>query len=146
MRFLEPANRHIDRVFIHSSATKAKMDIGRKEIDRWHRERGWSGIGYHLVIRRDGSTEIGRDVDTAGAHARGHNTGSIGVVMVGGLSDDGGPEANFTGAQFKTLRRVVDEMIATYPGVTVMGHRNVAPTACPSFDVLRWLKTGEVEP
>ena len=37
-------------IVIHCSATKPSMDIGAKEIDRWHRERGWLKIGYGKVI------------------------------------------------------------------------------------------------
>lgn len=144
--FLRKSKRKITRAFVHSSATKKSMNIGRDEIDRWHRERSppFREIGYHLVIRRDGTTELGRDIDKNGAHARGHNTGSIGIVMVGGLSDAHGPDANFTQAQFRTLTKVLDELEQTYPDIEILGHRDVAPTACPSFDVKYWRKTGEV--
>lgn len=144
MTYLRKSSRNINTAFVHSSATKASMNIGRDEIDRWHRARGFDEIGYQFVIRRDGSTELGRDVDKQGAHTRGHNRGSIGIVMVGGLSDAHGPEANFTKAQFKTLSKVLSELVATYPGLVIKGHRDVAPTACPSFDVQHWLATGEV--
>lgn len=146
MTYLRKSTRNIDTAFVHSSATKPSMNIGRDEIDEWHRERGFDEIGYQLVIRRDGSTEIGRDVDKNGAHTRGHNRGSIGIVMIGGLSDGGKAEANFTKAQFATLSKVLSELVATYPGLKIKGHRDVGPTACPSFDVQHWLKTGEVRP
>lgn len=143
-RYLRKSKRIIRRAFIHSSATKPSMDIGRDEIDDWHKQRGWSGIGYHLVIRRDGTHEIGRDVDVKGAHTGGHNHDSIGVVLVGGVSNSGKPEANFTDMQFRTLSRVVDELLVTYPGISILGHRDVAATSCPSFNAQRWIKTGEV--
>ena len=145
MTYLPKSTRKIHTAFVHSSATKASMNIGRDEIDRWHRDRGFDQIGYHLVIRRDGSTEIGRHININGAHVRGHNRGSIGIVMVGGLSDAHGPEANFTRAQFRTLAKVLSELVDTYPGLKIKGHRDVAPTACPSFDVQHWLKTGDVQ-
>lgn len=146
MRYLPVSTRPIDTAFIHSTATKRSMNIGRDEIDRWHRERSppFNEIGYHLVIRRDGSTEQGRSVHKVGAHTRGHNKHSIGIVMVGGLSDAHGPEANFTRAQFRTLKAVIAELKETYPGIAIKGHRDSAPTACPSFDVVHWLETGEV--
>ena len=49
-------------IIIHCSATKPSMDIGVKEINEWHLQRGWSGIGYHYVIRRNGDLETGRDL------------------------------------------------------------------------------------
>ena len=58
---------------VHCAATPPEMDIGAKEIDLWHRQRGWSGIGYHFVIRRDGRVEAGRPLDRPGAHAQGFN-------------------------------------------------------------------------
>ena len=63
-----------DYIVIHCSATKPSMDhVDAKEIDRWHRQRGWRKIGYHWVIRRDGIVEEGRELGEVGAHARGFN-------------------------------------------------------------------------
>lgn len=65
-------------------------------IDQWHRERGWSGCGYHFVITNgvlksgekylpfnDGLIQVGRDINKTGAHCKGHNTGSIGICLIG---------------------------------------------------------------
>lgn len=142
--YLRKSKRKINAVIVHSTATKASMRVTVADIDRWHRERGFSGVGYHLVIYRDGSAHIGRDIDKQGAHAYRHNRGSIGVVMVGGLSDTHGAEANFTRAQFRTLTKVLDEQEGYYPNVEIKGHRDTKATACPSFDVGHWRKTGEV--
>ncbi len=46
---------------VHCAATPAGMDIGVKEIDRWHRQRGFLKVGYDYVIRIDGTIELGRD-------------------------------------------------------------------------------------
>lgn len=72
-------------IIIHCSATPPSMDIGAKDIDRWHRAKGWLGIGYHYVIKRDGTVEMGRKLEDAGAHAEGHNHHSVGVCMIGGI-------------------------------------------------------------
>ena len=72
------------------------MDIGVKEIRKWHvDENKWSDIGYHDVIRRNGAIETGRPLEKPGAHAKGHNQNAIGICLVGGKADDGGPEFNF---------------------------------------------------
>ena len=63
--------RNIDSIIVHCSATKAGQDFTATDIDRWHRERGFNGIGYHYVIRLDGKLEKGRDVALAGAHCKG---------------------------------------------------------------------------
>ena len=145
MSYLPKSKRHIHTLVIHSTATKADRNVTAAEIDSWHKQRGWTGIGYHLVIRRDGSAELGRNIHKQGAHIAGHNRGTIGVVMVGGLSDSHAPEANFTKAQFKTLRHVLDEQISHYPDLKIIGHRDLKPTACPSFDVRHWLATGQLK-
>ena len=56
-------------IIIHCAATKPSMNVDAKVIDRWHREKGWLKIGYHYVICRDGTIEIGREEDAVGAQA-----------------------------------------------------------------------------
>ena len=65
--------RNIDSIIVHCSATKAGQDFTATDIDRWHRERGFNGIGYHYVIRLDGKLEKGRDVALPGAHSNLYN-------------------------------------------------------------------------
>jgi N-acetyl-anhydromuramyl-L-alanine amidase AmpD len=141
--------RAIDKIIIHCSATKPSMDIGYTEIKRWHTDpkpkgNGWSDIGYHDVIRRDGSVESGRRIELAGAHTVGQKAHSIGICMVGGIDDKGKPESNFTTGQWRSLRRLVKMYLAQYPKATVHGHREFAAKACPSFSVQEWLKNGMV--
>lgn len=132
--------RRIDKIIIHCAATRPSMDVGAKEIRNWHvKDNGWSDIGYHGVIRRDGTLESGRPMDQAGAHTTGHNANSIGICLVGGVKEDGKtPEANFTPEQWDTLARVVRDLVKKFPGATVHGHNEFAQKACPSFDVQKW--------
>ena len=132
-----------DYIVVHCSATKPSMDIGKKEIDRWHRERGFFKIGYHFVIRRDGTLETGRDLMDAGAHVQGINDRSIGICMVGGVSehDVNTAENNFTQAQFAALVTLLKQMKTKFPKAAIKGHNEFAKKACPSFDVQAWLKT-----
>ena len=76
--------RKIDSIIVHCSATKAGQDFTAADIDRWHRERGFNGIGYHYVIRLDGRLEKGREIDLAGAHCKGWNERSVGICYIGG--------------------------------------------------------------
>jgi hypothetical protein len=87
---------NIKYLIVHCSATSEKQDIGAKEIDSWHRAKGWSGIGYHFVIRRDGTIEQGRALHKYGAHAYGYNKVSLGICMIGGVAANGKAEDNFT--------------------------------------------------
>ena len=45
--------RQINYIIIHCSATKAGSDFHAKDIDKWHKEWGWDGIGYHKVVTKD---------------------------------------------------------------------------------------------
>ncbi len=132
--------RFVDTLIIHCAATPPSMDIGAKEIDRWHKEQGWSEIGYHFVIRRDGTIEKGRPLENIGAHVRGHNKGSIGVCLVGGVDEKGKAKSNFTGPQWLSLERILYQFKAEYPEGKVFGHNDFDKgKACPSFSVKKWL-------
>lgn len=135
--------RDINKIIIHCSATKPSMDVTAADIKRWHTDpkpkgNGWSDIGYHDVIRRDGAVEEGRPLEIAGAHTSGHNHDSIGICMVGGIDNVGKPENNFTAAQWTSLRRLVRMYLSQHKKATVHGHNEFAAKACPSFDVQAW--------
>lgn len=77
--------RPVTLLIIHCTATPAGREVSRAEVDRWHRQRGWNGIGYHYLIHLDGSIEQGRPEERMGAHCKGYNACSIGICYVGGL-------------------------------------------------------------
>ena len=132
--------KSVDYLVVHCSATTPSMDIGKEEIDRWHRKRKMLMIGYHYVIRRDGVLEEGRELDEMGAHVRGWNDVSIGICMAGGIDENGRPENNYTEEQFACLRSVLYYLHNKNPKAIIQGHRdfpNVAK-ACPCFDVKTW--------
>jgi hypothetical protein len=134
-----------EAIFVHCSATKASMDIGVREISQWHREQGWLAIGYHFVIRRDGTIEKGRPVDVVGSHVKNWNSKSVGVCLVGGIDDSGRYEANFTPAQMESLDHLLWELKTTlYPYAEIKAHHDVSAKGCPSFNLSHWLKTGEL--
>lgn len=131
--------KNIRKIFIHCSATKEGQDFDAATIKKWHLNQGWSDIGYHYVIQLDGTIERGRPESKVGSHVRGHNTGSIGVVYVGGVDKDMKPKDTRTEAQLKAMARLVGDLVKAYPGARVLGHRDApAAKACPSFDVKTW--------
>lgn len=142
--------REITSIIVHCSATRPDMDIGVDEIRKWHTDpkpkgRGWSDIGYHYVIRRDGQIETGRPLQRPGAHAYGHNAHSIGVCLVGGVDGKGQPRKNFTPSQLRALRGHIQYHYDNYSSITtVLGHRDLPGVrkACPCFDVRTWLWRG----
>lgn len=126
--------RKITEIIVHCSATPAGRDVTAAEIDRWHRTRGFSRIGYHYVVRLDGTVERGRDEKMAGGHCLGHNTRSIGVCYAGGLDDNGEPADTRTPQQKQALRELLKTLLERYPGAKIHGHRDFAAKACPCFD------------
>lgn len=136
------SEREIDLGIIHCADTPADMDIGAAEIRDWHKARGWRDIGYHFVIRRDGTIEKGRDIDgdgdvfdEIGAHAKGFNKNSIGICLVGGM---GG--FNFTSEQMKSLDKTMFIVDNVYPEIEWCGHCDLpgVDKKCPQFDVKSW--------
>jgi hypothetical protein len=132
-----------DTIVVHCSATPPTADIGRREIDQWHRAKSWLKIGYHVVIRRDGTIEWGRKLTEVGAHVEGHNSHTVGVCMVGGVNAAGKAENNFTPEQFDALEVVLLGLQCKLQGVRrICGHRDFPDVKkdCPSFDVAEFCK------
>lgn len=123
--------RDIDTIVVHHSDS----NYGNvKTIAEWHKEKGINQIGYHFVILRDGTVEHGRPITMVGAHARGHNVGSIGICLIGRLH-----VGQMTGSQSAALRSLIQKLLLQYPAVTrIVGHRDLMPTECPGFDVAEW--------
>lgn len=131
-------------IVVHCAATPPSLDVDAKMIDRWHRAKGWNGLGYARVIKRDGTIEQGRPDNAVGAHVEGFNTSSVGICLAGGVAADGKtPENNFTPDQFMSLLVVLKELTEAYPKAEVQGHRDFpgVKKACPSFDVKTWWAT-----
>jgi len=130
--------RHIDEIIVHCSATRAGADFSASDIDRWHRLRGWNGIGYHYVVRLDGTVEQGRPLEKPGAHCAGHNNRSVGVCYIGGVMSDGvTPDDTRTPAQRTSLLKILKQLRRQFPGARIRSHRDFAAKACPSFDATK---------
>lgn len=132
---------NIKKLIIHCSYTPPSMDIGADTIRDWHKNgNGWSDIGYHYVIRRDGSIEKGRQDSVAGAHARGHNSNSLGICLVGGKKPNKDePDFNYTAIQLDSLQVLVNDLCVKYGVDEVIGHNEVdSGKTCPNFDVQSW--------
>jgi len=126
-------NRTIRKIIVHCTATEEGRDFHADDVNRWHKYRGFSKIGYHWLVCIDGSIEQGRDEEEQGAHTKGQNAHSIGVCYVGGLRG-GKPCDTRTTAQKEALGRLIAGLKRRYPGATVHGHREFAAKACPCFD------------
>ena len=135
--------RLITLIVIHCSAVKPDQMSSVAQIDTWHHDRGYKfGVGYHYVIRRDGSREAGRPEWMVGAHCVNHNKYSIGVCYEGGLDARGQPADTRTAAQKATLRQLLTDLHRRYPRAVIVGHHDLNPQKdCPCIkDVAREYK------
>lgn len=158
--------RSINGIIIHCSATPNGKPFTEEDIDRWHDERGFArrgywrmkfnqmlcAIGYHYVVRIDGTVATGRHEDEVGAHAGGFNARTIGVCLIG--TDGYSPE------QWSSLAGLIDGLRSRYPEAKVIGHRDLSPDLngngvvepdewvkiCPGFDVKSWLVNTKIAP
>lgn len=134
---------------IHCAATPEGRDVKAHQIIAWNRAR-FGQPSYHWVVELDGKRVRTLPDSTRGAHVGGKNTGNIGICYVGGVAKDGKTVKDTrTEAQKESLKRLVEEYRALYPGIKVMGHRDWSPDknkdgkitsdewikGCPSFDV-----------
>ena len=143
--------RTITLIIIHCSAVRPDQTSSADDIEKWHKDRGFKCIGYHYVIRRDGSIEKGRPEWQIGAHChvkgQNHNKYSIGVCYEGGLDIRGQPADTRTAEQKQTMRRLLEELHERYPRAMIVGHRDLIATPrsdlqvrkssgkdCPCFD------------
>lgn len=136
--------RTIDKIIIHCSDTPEGRAVTVDEIRRWHKERGFSDIGYHYVIMADGSVCDGRPLEQAGAHCKGQNAHSIGICYVGGCDRNHRPKDTRTEAQKTAIAGLIRELKRRFPTATIHGHNEFANKACPSFDVQKWRKEVEL--
>ena len=143
------AMQNVSLITVHYTATYDDQDIGAREIRRMHLDRGWRDIGYHFVIRLDGTVEQGRPVHQVGAHVGGQNSRNIGIVYVGGLKRETGRDVGVNTlkpAQEKALIAEIRALLKKHPKARVVGHNDLANTQCPGFDVPAWWARVNAEP
>lgn len=127
--------RTINKIIIHCSATPEGREVTVADIDRWHRERGFTQIGYHYIIYLDGTIHKGRAEHIVGAHCLGQNQTSIGICYIGGLDKNGKPKDTRTMKQKLALLDLLTHLVVKYPNATIHGHNEFASKDCPCFSV-----------
>ena len=120
---------HWKGITIHHSASP---DVSANEIDMWHKERGWNGIGYHFVIRQDGSIELGRNINRVGAHNRGKNQTHIGICCTGHFGNES-PKRE----QINSLIQLCKGLCANYNIKKIEQHHEKCPGLFFPFDFVK---------
>lgn len=115
--------RSTTRIILHHAAASK---CSAQQIHRWHLANGWVGIGYHFLVRKDGSVYRGRPEDTVGAHAGNNNYDSIGICF----------EGNFMTETMPIIQKWAGQELVQYLkdkyGITkVQKHSDVNATGCP---------------
>ncbi|MDH3595075.1 MAG: peptidoglycan-binding domain-containing protein [Rhodospirillales bacterium] len=124
----EKPDRFVERLFLHCSASDRPEHDDVGVMRDWHLARGWSDVGYHLFVKKDGHVQAGRDLEVIPAAQAGNNTGTI-AVCLHGLAVE-----RFTEAQYRSVIGLSNEVNAAYDGmVTFHGHCEVSSKACPVF-------------
>lgn len=152
---LKRSKRRIDYIAVHCTAAREGQEQTVEQIRAGHLQRGFSDIGYHYVVYRDGTVHVGRNVDVSGAHVTGYNSYSIGIAYVGGLENRPGVAYNQlkakdtrTDQQKASLLALLMDLRKLYPTAKIQGHRDFSPDLnhngtiepsewikdCPSFD------------
>lgn len=129
--------RAITHLVVHCSATPEGRDIDIETIRKWHKDLGWRDVGYHYVVKLDGTIQKGRPDSDVGSHVAGHNQTTIGICYVGGLAKDGKTAKDTrTDAQKRALVTLLKTLKARYPKAKIWGHRDFPKVAkaCPSFN------------
>jgi N-acetyl-anhydromuramyl-L-alanine amidase AmpD len=123
-------------VLHHAEASVCTVD----RIHSWHLDNGWAGIGYHFLVRKDGSIYQGRPIDTEGAHCLGFNEASIGICAEGNFETE-----TMSEAQKNAIIDLLKHIEGIYPACTIVGHREKNATSCPGKNYpLEEIKKGEV--
>ena len=131
--------RKIDTIILHCSATREGQDFSVDTIRKWHLKRGWSDIGYHYVIKLDGTVEEGRPLERSGAHTLNHNHDSIGVCYIGGYEKKKkkGKWVNKdtrTKEQKDAMQDLLLCLKKDYPLAIIYNHNQFSSKSCPNFD------------
>lgn len=145
LQFTEYEERELTEMIVihHAGFPDGDKDSSAEEIHKFHQEvNGWAGIGYHYVIRKDGTIEQGRRPRAIGAHALHHNKNSVGICVAGNFN-----VAKIKAAQLDSLKLLTAWLCQKYKlnpmkkGV-IVGHRDLNDTTCPGDNLYK--KLGEI--
>ncbi len=129
--------RKIDKLIVHCTATPEFKDFDVSDIRDWHvKGNGWSDVGYHFIIKLDGTVQEGRNMAKSGAHVAGHNKTSIGIAYIGGMDKNMNEWIDTrTQEQKDSLFNLLMDLKYQFPDSIVYGHNDFTDKkVCPCFN------------
>jgi N-acetylmuramoyl-L-alanine amidase len=121
--------RLINCIVLHCSDSDVPAHDNIETIRKWHvEERGFSDIGYHFVITKDGVVHPGRPEELIGAHCKGHNANSIGICLTG--------RHQFAAKQFLALNSLCQDICERHElhKTDILAHCQLdQKKSCPNF-------------
>lgn len=127
-----------DMIVIHHTGDEVDDDLSAEQIHQIHLDRGWSGIGYHFVIRKNGEMEIGRPLDCIGSHAYGENAHTVGIHVCGNF-EIAEPTSEQIESLAVLLNYLTDKFSLANTSRFIVGHLNLMATACPGTNLYKQL-------
>ena len=121
-------------IVLHHAGLKQDKDSTLKEIHKMHLGNGWSGVGYHFLVHKNGAIEHARPLDRVGAHAYRHNGYSVGICMTGNF-EIGVPPTEQILATEKLIAALCQHYDINPSMTTIFGHRDLCDTDCPGYNV-----------
>ena len=114
--------KQTDAIVLHHAAGNGSAEA----IHEAHLANGWSGIGYHYYIRKNGEIHRGRPESMQGAHVQGENDHTIGICFEGNFEIEQMPDV-----QAESGRELLKNILERYPDCVVELHKELARTQCP---------------
>jgi N-acetylmuramoyl-L-alanine amidase len=129
--------RYIDKLIVHCTATPQFKDFDVEDVRDWHvKGNGWSDVGYHWLVKLDGTVQEGRPIERIGSHVRGQNKSSIGIAYVGGMDKDMNEWIDTrTPEQKDAIFNLLMDLKFQFPDAVVYGHNDFTDKkVCPCFN------------
>lgn len=113
-------------IVLHHTAGPDTQTV--QQIHSYHKNtKGWAGIGYNIIVDKDGNAYWGRGLEYVGAHCQGHNSKSIGICAIGNFMEKEMPQA-----QKDTVKKIIVDLKKYYSSIEkIVGHKELAATSCP---------------
>ena len=144
-RFTEYEEREATEFLVihHTGFPGVDSDATAADVHKFHQETNhWAGIGYHYLIRKDGTIEQGRLPNMVGAHALHYNKTSVGICLAGNFNIGKPTEAQMDSVQKLSLWLCRKYGLDPMKKGVILGHRDLNDTDCPGNALYRRL--GEI--